>query len=60
MKSFFVATAALFSVVSSFPLMPWEVLMTPPPAGTQFYTLQTKSYVSIRFLLVPSWLITVN
>lgn len=45
MKSFFVATAALFSVVSALPAMPWEVMMTPPPAGTQFYTLQSKSYV---------------
>ncbi|KAF2112824.1 hypothetical protein BDV96DRAFT_601652 [Lophiotrema nucula] len=47
MKSFFVAAAALCSVVSARPASPFEAspfdTMAPPPAGTQFYQLQTKS-----------------
>ncbi|KAJ4301048.1 hypothetical protein N0V90_003138 [Kalmusia sp. IMI 367209] len=41
---FFAATAAICSIVSASPvaLAPWEV-MAPPPEGTQFYQLQTKS-----------------
>ncbi|KAL1595808.1 hypothetical protein SLS60_009497 [Paraconiothyrium brasiliense] len=39
---FFAAAAALCTLVAAAPLAPWEV-MAPPPDGTQFYQLQTKS-----------------
>ncbi|KAH7132462.1 hypothetical protein B0J11DRAFT_521754 [Dendryphion nanum] len=38
MRSFFIAAAALCSLVSAAP-----AVLTPPPAGTQFYQLQSKS-----------------
>lgn len=46
MKSFAVTVAALCSVASALPfsLTPWAV-QAPPPAGTQLYQLQSKSYV---------------
>ncbi|KAF2178584.1 PCI-domain-containing protein [Zopfia rhizophila CBS 207.26] len=42
MKSFFVAAAALCSFATAAPASPFE-MMAPPPAGTQFYSLQAKS-----------------
>ncbi|KAH8726268.1 hypothetical protein GQ44DRAFT_749059 [Phaeosphaeriaceae sp. PMI808] len=42
MKSFLTIGAALCSVASAWPLMPW-IQLTPPATGTQFYQLQTKS-----------------
>lgn len=44
MKFFSIAAAALCSIASASPiaLAPWEA-MAPPPEGTQFYQLQTKS-----------------
>ncbi|KAF9730661.1 hypothetical protein PMIN04_001729 [Paraphaeosphaeria minitans] len=39
---FFAAATALCTIVAADPLAPWEV-MAPPPSGTQFYQLQTKS-----------------
>ncbi|KAF2281033.1 uncharacterized protein EI97DRAFT_429116 [Westerdykella ornata] len=42
MKLYLAATAALSTVTSAWPLLPWST-QAPPPAGTQFYQLQTKS-----------------
>ncbi|KAF2678233.1 hypothetical protein K458DRAFT_317287 [Lentithecium fluviatile CBS 122367] len=56
MKSFLTAAAALCSIASAFPLAPWSTL-APPPAGTQFYQLQTKSAttaVSGQWVTLPS------
>jgi hypothetical protein len=50
MKLYAFAAAALSTATSAFPLLPWTK-MAPPPAGTQFYQLQTKSYVSLSYLL---------
>ncbi|KAF2263607.1 hypothetical protein CC78DRAFT_617514 [Lojkania enalia] len=41
MKSFFVAAIALCSIVSARPASPFDAV--PPPAGTTFYRLQSKS-----------------
>ncbi|KAF2474843.1 uncharacterized protein BDR25DRAFT_384233 [Lindgomyces ingoldianus] len=45
MKSFFVAAAALCSFASAAPASPFA--LSPPPAGTQLYSLQAKSYDSV-------------
>ncbi|KAH3954781.1 hypothetical protein HBI56_040740 [Parastagonospora nodorum] len=42
MKSLITIVAALCSVASAWPLMPWSIL-APPATGTQFYQLQAKS-----------------
>ncbi|KAF2737872.1 hypothetical protein EJ04DRAFT_574347 [Polyplosphaeria fusca] len=42
MKSFFVVAAALCSLVSARPSSPFDA-MAPPPSGTTFYQLQSKS-----------------
>jgi hypothetical protein len=44
MKSYIFALAALSTVTSAFPSWLFAP-QAPPPAGTQFYSLQSKSYV---------------
>ncbi|KAF2832550.1 hypothetical protein CC86DRAFT_91070 [Ophiobolus disseminans] len=47
MKSFLTIGAALCSVASAWPLLPW-IEQAPPAAGTQFYQLQAKSASTVH------------